>query len=111
MVPSAQSHGLSILEEIQTSQAKRDSANENGRTSFLAQKNGVMADIHTRSLNLTIRHRISLAHFLLKREKSLMKRQIRDSFPDSFFESAFWTILSAQCVFGRPYKIVSLNQI
>lgn len=110
MVPSAELQGQSILEEIQMSQAGRDPANENNHTSFLTQKNGTMKDISTRPLNLTIRHRMSLTHFLLKREKSLVKRQIHDFFPDSFFESAFWTVLSAQCVFGRPYKIIPLDQ-
>lgn len=110
MVPSTKFQSQSILEEIQSSQARRDFANERKHTVFLALKNGAVKDISTRSLDLTIKHRVSIVHFLLKREKSLLNRQIRDFFPDSFFKSVFWKIFSVQCVLGWPYKIMALDQ-
>lgn len=111
MVPSTGLQSQSILGEIQRSQARREFANENKHTVFLAQKNGIMKEISTRSLDLTIKHRVYLVRFLLKREKSLLNRQIRNLFPGSFFESVFWKVLSLQCVLGWPYKIIALDQL
>lgn len=111
MVPSAELQGQSMLEEIQTAEANRLSASGNGRTRFLAQKNGSMEHIPTESLNLSFKNRMTLIRFLLKRERSLTKCQIRDFFPKRFFESVFWAVWSAQCVFGRPSKIVRLIRL
>lgn len=96
MVPSAKSEGRSILEEFQKAEADRLSLKEVNRTSFIVQKNGVMEHIPIESLNLSFKNRITLIRFLLKREKSLAKSQIRDLFSSSFFESAFWAVWSAQ---------------
>lgn len=98
MVPSAKSQEQSLLEEIQGAEASRLSAKEDGRTRFLAQKNDCMEYIPTGSLNLSLKNRVALVRFLLKREKSLTKSQIRDFFPKGFFESPFWAIWSVQCV-------------
>lgn len=98
MVPSTKSQGQSLLEEIQKAEASRLSAKEDGRTRFLAQKNGCMEYIPTGSLNLSFKDRLALARFLLKREKSLMKSQIQEFFQKGFFESPFWAVWSVQCV-------------
>lgn len=109
MVPSTESQGQSMLEEIQTAQANRLSAKENDHTCFMALENGCIEHIPTGSLNLSFKNRMILVCFLLKREKSLMKCQIQDFFPKSFFESVFWEVWSAQCVFGCPNKIFLLT--
>jgi oleate hydratase len=96
MVPSTESQGQSILDEIQTAEENRLSTKENGRTCFLAEKNGFMERIPTESLNLSFKNRMALVRFLLKREKSLTKCQIRDFFSRRFFESVFWVVWSAQ---------------
>lgn len=100
MVPSPNSQGQSVLDDIQTAEENRLSAKGNGRTCFLAQENGIMKQIPTETLNLSFRDRMTLVRLLLKREKSLTKRQIRDFLPKTFFDSIFWTVWSAQCVFG-----------
>lgn len=110
-VPSAQSQGQSILDEIQTAEAERLSTTGDGRTRFLAQRDGSMEEITTEKLNLSFRSRVTLLRFLLKREKSLAKGQIRDFFPRSFFDSAFWAVWSAQCVFGWLNNIVLLIRL
>ena len=110
-VPSAQSQGRSVLDEIQTAEAKRLSTTGNGRTRFLAQKNGSMEEIPIEKLNLGFRSRVTLVRFLLKREKSLAKGQIRDFFPRSFFDSVFWAVWSAQCVFRSLHNIVLLIRL
>ncbi len=109
-VPSAQSQGQSILDEIKTAEAKRVSTTGNGRTRFLAQKNGRMEEIPTEKLNLSFKSRVTLVRFLLKQEKSLTKCQIRDFFPQRFFDSVFWAVWSAQCVFRCLDDIVLFDQ-
>ena len=109
MVPSTKLQSQSILGEIQTSQARQKFANENKHTIFLAQKNGIMKELSTRSFDLTIKHRVYLVRFLLKREKSLLNRQIRNLFPGSFSDSVFYKVLSVHCVLGWPYKIIALK--
>lgn len=98
MIPSTTAQGRSILDEIQTAEASRLTERGNDRTRFLAQNKGCLYHIATESLNLSYRHRAALIYLLLKRERALTKRQIRDMLPDSFFESAFWAVWSAQCV-------------
>jgi len=102
MIPSATADGKSVLDEIETAEASRLSTKGNDHTCFLAQKNGGFEHIPIESLNLSYRHRKILICFLLKPEKSLIGRQIRELFPSSFFESTFWTIWSVQYVLRRP---------
>ncbi|KAJ5656210.1 hypothetical protein N7507_008160 [Penicillium longicatenatum] len=96
MIPSATADGESILDEIETAEANRLSKKGGDHTCFVAQKNDTFEHIPLGSLNLSYRHRKALILFLLKREKSLTGRQIRDLFPSSFFESQFWTVWSVQ---------------
>ncbi|KAJ6102766.1 hypothetical protein N7486_005193 [Penicillium sp. IBT 16267x] len=96
MIPSATAEGKSVLDEIETAEAKRLLTKGNDHTCFLAQKSGAFEHIPLESLNLGYRHRKTLIFFLLKREKYLIGKQIRDVFPESFFESSFWTAWSVQ---------------
>lgn len=98
MIPSVEAEGRSFLDEIQTAEATRLSAKGSDRTCFLAQKNGTMKHLPVKSLNLKFKYRAILTRLLLRREKTLMRRQIRDFFPESFFESLFWVIWSTQYV-------------
>lgn len=106
MVPSTESPGQSLLQEIQTAEKNRLSTSENGRTRFLVQEKGSLEQLPIKTLNLGIRNRMSLVRFLFKREKSLTKRPIERYFPKRFFKSVFWAVWSAQCVF--PTKLVPL---
>ena len=96
MVPSTESPGQSLLQVIQTAEENRLSASENGRTSFLVQRNGSLEQLPVKTLNLSLRNRMTLVSFLLRREKSLTKRPIERFFSKRFFESVFWAIWSAQ---------------
>lgn len=96
MVPSTESPGRSLLQEIQTAEEKRLSASKNGRTSFLAQVNGHLEHLPIKTLNLSLRNRMTLVRFLLRREKTLAKRPIARFFPKRFFKSDFWAVWSAQ---------------
>lgn len=102
MTPSIEMPGRSLLDEIETAKATRLSAKGSDRTCFLAQTGGSMEHLPVGSLDLGYKLRATLTLFLLKREKYLMARQIRDIFPDSFFKSAFWIVWSTQYVFGLP---------
>ena len=96
MVPSTESPGQSLLQEIETAEKSRLSASGNGGTSFLVQVNGYSEQLPIKSLNLGVRNRMALVRFLLRREKSLAKRPIEKFFPKRFFESVFWAVWSAQ---------------
>jgi oleate hydratase len=101
-LPSTQSQGPSLLEEIQTAEANRVPKKRDVRTCFLAMTKGSVNHIPTDSLNLSIKHRIALIQILFKRETYLSQRQVQELLPENFFQSPFWTIWSAQCVSVLP---------
>jgi oleate hydratase len=103
MIPSAQwGQGQSLLDEIQTAEINRAPTTGNSRSCFLAQTGGSLKHMRTESLDLSYKHRLTLVHFLFKREKNLTRSTINEILPESFFQSPFWTIWSAQCVFRLP---------
>jgi oleate hydratase len=95
-IPSGRGEGQSLLDDIHVLEANRLATKGSDRTHFLECENGSMHRIPVESLNLGYRHRVNLACFLLRKERSLAKRQIRDLFPNDFFETAFWAVWSAQ---------------
>lgn len=95
-IPSGQGEDRSLLDDIHALETKRPPSKRSDRTHFLECKNGSMQRIPVGSLNLGYKHRTNLARFLLRKEKSLSRRQVRDLFPNDFFETAFWAVWSAQ---------------
>lgn len=96
MIPSVELRGKSFLDEIQMMESRRLPSQGSDRTCFLAQKDGTMEHIPVKSLSLSYKYRAILIRLLLKREKSLLGRQIRDVLPESFFDSLFWLVWSTQ---------------
>ncbi|KAJ5917463.1 hypothetical protein N7466_011017 [Penicillium verhagenii] len=109
LVPSVNRLGHSVLDDIQSAQTGRANQHK-GRTRFLVQKNHVLNDIHTNSLNLNTKHRLELILFMLKSEKRLGRNQIRDFLPNSFFQSTFWTIWSAQFGFQPWHSAIEFKR-
>lgn len=86
----------SFLNDIQSAEVNRKIETESSGIGVLVQKNRLIRNIATGSLNLNLKHRLNLARLVLKREKSLGRNQIRDFFFESFFHTSFWAIWSAQ---------------
>ncbi|KAJ5353882.1 hypothetical protein N7541_006446 [Penicillium brevicompactum] len=86
----------SFLNDIQSAEVNRKIETESSGIGVLVQKNRLIRNIATGSLNLNLKHRLNLARLVLKREKSLGRNQIRDFFSESFFHTSFWAIWSAQ---------------
>lgn len=95
-IPSAEGEGRSLLDDIHGLEARRLPTQGADRTHFLKCEKGSMQRIPVESLNLGYRYRTNIARFLLRKESCLSKRQIRDFFPNGFFETAFWAVWSAQ---------------
>lgn len=95
-IPSPRNRGRSVLDEIQTAANNRKPGVESGGTSFMVQSKHTSREIPTTSLNLDIKHRLSLMKLMLKGEKRLGRNQIKDFLPNSIFQSNFWVIWSAQ---------------
>ncbi|KAJ6049355.1 hypothetical protein N7499_012039 [Penicillium canescens] len=93
MVPSALAEGRSYLRDIQE---KEEQLAINGKegTCFITQNEGALKHLPTKSLNMRWIHRIRLMRLLIKEEKSLQKKEIRNYFRESFFQSTFWMIWS-----------------
>lgn len=95
-VPSVREQGRTVLDDIQIAQDSRAYLSGHHRTSFIVRESRTQRNIPTESLNLSLRHRLDLIRFLLKKEKHLGRNQIKDFLPKSFFQSNFWAIWSAQ---------------
>ena len=107
MLPSAQSQGQSLLDDIKSAEAKRVFTKKNIRTRFLALSNGSVSHIPTDSLHMSYKQRMALIHLFFKREKYLLQSQVRECFPESFFQCPFWAIWSAQYVPHYPALLTS----
>jgi oleate hydratase len=109
-LPSTQSQGPSLLDEIQTAEANRVPKKRNVRTCFLAMTKGSVNHIPTDSLNLSTKHRIALIRLLCKRERYLSQRQVQDLLPEDFFQCPFWAIWSAQFGFQPWHSAAELRR-
>lgn len=89
MIPSFELPGKSFLDEIQMTEPSRLPSQGNERTCFLVQKDGAMEHMPVKSLSLSYKYRAVLIRLLLKREKSLLGRQIRDVLTREFFRQPF----------------------
>ncbi|KAL3474749.1 oleate hydratase [Aspergillus californicus] len=108
LVPSVNDESRSILDEIRSALFKESDEDngEDGQTRFIVQRNDELRTIPTNRLDLSPRQRIALMRLMLKREKSLERKQIRDYLPGTFFKSTFWAIWSAQFGF-QPWHSAS----
>lgn len=96
-VPAKSGPRQSFLRQIQSAEATRISAaKKKGRMRILIQENGTMRNIATGPLDLSVKHRLNLVRLILKGEDRLGRSQIKDFFPESFFETSFWAVWSAQ---------------
>ncbi|KAJ5974247.1 hypothetical protein N7481_011457 [Penicillium waksmanii] len=86
----------SFLHDIESAEVKRNFRKESSGISILIEKDHVLKKIATASLNLGLKHRLNLIRFIAKREKRLGRNQIKDFLPESFFQTSFWAIWSAQ---------------
>ncbi|CAG8086350.1 unnamed protein product [Penicillium nalgiovense] len=94
-IPSAVAEGQSFLDDIQQEE-KQLAIDRKGRTCFITRKDGCFKHLPTESLTLCWNHRINLIRLLMKREKTLQGKEIRNFFRKTFFESTFWIIWSIQ---------------
>ncbi|CAG8307522.1 unnamed protein product [Penicillium salamii] len=95
VIPSAVTEGRSYLHDLRAAE-EQIAVNSEGGTCFIAQNKGAYKHLPTKSLNIGWSHRIHLMRLLLKGEKSLEKKEIRNFFRESFFRSTFWTVWSTQ---------------
>ncbi|KAJ5627852.1 hypothetical protein N7490_010080 [Penicillium lividum] len=109
LVPSVNRLGCTVLDDIKSAETGRIRKQE-GRTRFLVQKNNALSDINTNSLNLNAKHRLELVLLMMKGEKRLGRNQIRDFLPNSFFQSTFWTIWSAQFGFQPWHSAIEFRR-
>ncbi|KAL2858809.1 oleate hydratase, partial [Aspergillus pseudodeflectus] len=107
LVPSVRDENQTVFDEIKNAEYFASSDNRKDlNTQFLVQQDGALIKIPTNFLNLKFRQRIALVRLMLKGEKSLQRKQIRDYLPPSFFEGTFWAIWSAQFGF-QPWHSAS----
>lgn len=90
------SHVQSFLRLIQSAEVNRAFAKHGLSTRMLVQKNRELRHIATGPFDLHVKHRLDLIRLVLKREKQLGRDQIKDFFSESFFETSFWAVWSAQ---------------
>ena len=95
-IPSEQSHGYTVLDDIRKKEANHMPADHHCRTKFLVQNSKSRRLISLKGLGLSVKCRIKLALLMLKSEKGLERTHIKDLMPSSFFQSDFWTIWTAQ---------------
>jgi oleate hydratase len=95
-VPSFGNQGQTVLDDIQNAETNRTSVTSDHSTRFVVKRNSTMRNIPTKSFNLSSKQRLQLIWFILKREKRLGRNQIQDCLPNSFFQSSFWVVWSAQ---------------
>jgi oleate hydratase len=100
-VPSVGNQERTVLDEIKNAEINRTPVTHDHATRFVVKWNSSSRNIPTKSLNLSPKQRLQLIRFILKREKRLGRNQIRDCLPNSFFQSSFWVVWSAQCVIPR----------
>ncbi|KAJ0413800.1 oleate hydratase [Aspergillus carlsbadensis] len=107
LVPSVRDENQTVFDEIKNAEyfAFPD-ARQDLKTQFLVQQDGELINIPTKFLNLKLRQRIALVRLMMKGEKSLQRKQIRDYLPQSFFKGTFWAIWSAQFGF-QPWHCAS----
>lgn len=89
-------HVQSFLRMIQSAKIKRAFAKRGLCTRMLVQKNRELRHISAGPFDLHVKHRLDLIRLVLTREKRLGRNQIKDFFSESFFETSFWAVWSAQ---------------
>lgn len=97
-IPSGGRQGSSVLHEIEAREGLRDSGKTGGGTCFIIKRDGVTEPASTQTWDLNFRSRVSLLRLMLINERRVGRAQIRDFLPESFFQSAFWAMWSAQYV-------------
>jgi hypothetical protein len=97
LVPSARkpAQSQSVLDEIVSCERDRNGMQKNRKVNFLVQKKGKLESLSSHS-SIQFNERQQLARFLFKCERRMKRKRICDFFPDSFFQSFFWAILSIQ---------------
>jgi oleate hydratase len=110
LIPSTSTRGKSVLDDIQSGLAARNTIHGN-KVPFIVQKRGELLTIPTTSLNLNIKLRMRLLSFMLRNESRLGRKQIKDIFDESFFQSAFWAVWSAQYVPLVQYTFCPVNKV
>ncbi|EAU35625.1 predicted protein [Aspergillus terreus NIH2624] len=95
-IPSGGRQGSSVLHEIEAREGLRDSGKTGGGTCFIIKRDGVTEPASTQTWDLNFRSRVSLLRLMLINERRVGRAQIRDFLPESFFQSAFWAMWSAQ---------------
>jgi oleate hydratase len=95
MIPSAVTEGRSYLSDIQD-EVEKVASNKRGGTCFISHDKGAFKHLPTKSLNMGWSHRLRLMRLLMKGEKTLQRKEIRNYFRESFFQTTFWTIWSTQ---------------
>lgn len=94
-VPTRSGSRQSYLGEIETDE-RQSFPEKVSRTNFLVQKNHILQNLVTGPLDLRLKHRMRLAKLILRPEPKLGRNQIKDCFGETFFETTFWAIWSAQ---------------
>lgn len=89
-------HLQSSLRMIQSAEVQRAFAKQGHCTRMLVQKSRMLRLIAAGPFDLQVKHRLDLIRLVLGREKRLGRNHIKDFFSESFFETAFWAVWSAQ---------------
>jgi oleate hydratase len=95
-IPSEQSRGCTVLDEIKKKEASHMPADHNCGTKFLIQNSDSRESISPKGLGLSVKCRMQLALLMLRSEKSLKRIRIQDFMSSSFFQSSFWVVWTAQ---------------
>jgi oleate hydratase len=94
--PTTGRRAQSFLHAIQSAEVNRTFSTQAGSTCIVVQRDRKLQNIVTGSLDLNLKQRLNLVRLMLKGEKRLGRNHISDFFPQSFFETSFWAIWSAQ---------------
>lgn len=95
-VPLPRGEGYTVFDRIKSWEARCGYAKSTHRTRFMIGKDGNLDYRPTESLGLGLKSRLDLIWFLCKGERRLGRRRIQELLPNSFFQSTFWAIWSAQ---------------
>ncbi|KAF9895309.1 hypothetical protein FE257_000213 [Aspergillus nanangensis] len=109
-IPSAESHGQSVFDEIKSVQDGGLADEDTQHPCFLIQRDHVLKETPTKSLNLSLKHRLAIFRLILMPEKQLRRNQISDYLPETFFRSSFWAIWSAQFAFQPWHSAIEFRR-
>lgn len=95
-IPSETTCDRTVLDDIQQKEQSHMPAKRHLGTKFIIQRPRSRDCVSLNRLGLGAKDRLNLALLILRSEKRLERKRIKDFMPSSFFQSLFWIKWTAQ---------------